>query len=283
VARRAVGLEVCGVLVAALVVMPLCACDLPPDRAAERGPAVVSSSPADGDVDVPRLGPFVVRFDRRLLPRTVSRATVRLESGVVAILLSVRYDVLTQSVIAVPLDGRPIDELVAWRLTVDGVGDLDGRPMDAPYVARFRTGVDEGPGLVEPPPATFADVASIFTARCTGSACHGPGPAALGLDLSSASGVRDTAVNQPARSFPPDTLGPSGGAGAPVFAGLPLIEVIAGVGRPETSYLLYTALGDPHVVGAPMPPALRDDPSAGLSPDELDALSSWIRAGAATP
>ncbi len=258
-------------------------CDLAPIRADELGPRVLESSPADGASDFPRLGPFVARLDRRLLPRTVSRATVRLESGVVSPRLSVRYDVLTQSVIAVPFTGEPIDPSVSWRFIVDGVEDLDGRPMAEPYVAAFRTGPDPGAGLGEPPVVGFADIAPILTARCTGGACHGPGPAALGLDLSSAIGVRDTAINAPARSFPSGALGPAGGAGAPVFAGLPLIDVVAGAGRPETSYLLYTVLGDPHVAGAPMPPALRDDPSAGLTATELRALSTWISEGAPTP
>lgn len=269
--------------VAFLVALALAGCDFAPAGPEESGPQVVTSSPADGEAGFPRLGPFVARFNRRLLPHTVARANVRLESGVVKPLLSVRYDVLTQTVTAVPFYGDPIAEQVGWRFVLDGVEDLDGRAMAEPHIVRFRTGAEPGPGAAEPPTATFAEIAPIFTARCTGSRCHGPGPAALGLDLSSAVGVRDTAINAPSRSFASGTVGPEGGAGAPVFAGMPLIEVIAGVGRPETSYLVYTVLGDAHIAGAPMPPALRDDPSAGLTPDELRTLSAWIGAGAPTP
>lgn len=279
----AVRFDVGGTLVAVgLVAGSLGGCDLPLDRAPESGPSVFASSPSEGEAEVHRLGPFVARFDRRVLPRSVSRATVRLESGVVRPRLSVRYDLLTQSAIAVPFSGDPIAPGVEWRLVIEGVEDLDGRAMEEPYVAHFRSGIELGPGVVEPMPMTFADIEPIFTRRCTGSRCHGPDPPALGLDLSSAIGVRDTAINQPARSFPSGTIGPAGGAGAPVFAGLPLIEVLAGAGHPETSYLVYTVLADPHVVGAPMPPALRDVATAGLTPEELRTLSEWISAGAPT-
>jgi len=267
---------------ASLALILLVSCDLAPPRDDEGGPQVVATTPTDGELMVRRRGPFVARFDRRLLPRTVSRATVRLESGVVRPLLSVTYDVLTQSVIVVPFSDEPVAEDVGWRLVLEGVEDLDGRAMPQAHTVQFRTGRDVGPDPMEPETPTFADVAPIFTARCAGGACHGPGPAALGLDLSSARAVRETAINRPSRSFPSGVIGPAGGAGAPVFAGLPLIEVIAGAGRPETSYLVYTLLGDPHIAGSPMPPALRDDPGAGLAPDELRTIAAWIRAGAPT-
>jgi len=267
---------------ASLALLLLVSCDLAPPRDDEGGPQVITTTPADGERMVRRRGPFVARFDRRLLPRTVSRATVRLESGVVRPLLSVTYDVLTQSVVAVPFSDEPIAEDVGWRLVLEGVEDLDGRAMPQAHTVQFRTGRDVGPDRVQPVALTFADVAPIFTARCAGAACHGPGPAALGLDLSSARAVRETAINRPSRSFPSGVIGPAGGAGAPVFAGLPLIEVTAGAGRPETSYLVYTVLGDPHIAGSPMPPALRDDPGAGLTPDELRTIAAWISAGAPT-
>jgi len=267
---------------ASFALILLVSCDLSPPRDDEGGPQIITTTPADGELMVQRRGPFVARFDRRLLPRTVSRATVRLESGVVRPLLSVTYDVLTQSVIAVPFSDEPIAEDVGWRLVLEGVEDLDGRLMPQAHTVQFRTGRDVGPDRAEPVAPTFADVAPIFAARCADAACHKPGPAALGLDLSSARAVRETAINRPSRSFPSGVIGPAGGAGAPVFAGLPLIEVIAGEGRPETSYLVYTVLGDPHIAGSPMPPGLRDDPGAGLTSEELRTIAAWIRAGAPT-
>ncbi len=263
----------------------LCAagCDLAPPSLDAPGPSVLDTTPEEGALDVLRRGPFVARFDRLLLPRTVSRGTVRLESGAVRALLSVRYDVLTRTVVAVPLDDAPIAADVGWRLVLDGVRDLDGQPMRAPHTVPFRTGSDPGPDPSPPPAAGYAEVAPIFAARCTGSGCHGPGPTALGLDLSSPAGIRETALNRPARTIASGALGAEGGAGAPVLAGLPIVEVIAGRGRPETSYLVYAVLGDPAVPGVPMPPALRDDPAAGLTDAEKETLVAWIQAGAPLP
>ncbi len=244
---------------------------------------MVETSPADGAGGFSRRGPFVARFDRLLLPRTVSRGTVRLESGVVRPLLSVRYDVLARSIVAVPLDDAPIDPDVGWRLVLDGVADLEGRPMDAPHVVSFRTGADVGAPPEALPVAGYDAVAPIFAVRCAGQACHGPGPAALGLDLSSPEGIHATALNRPARSLASGALGAEGGAGAPRLAALPIIEVIAGRGRPETSYLVYSVLGDPALPGTPMPPAVRDEPGAGLTPAERETLVAWIHAGAPLP
>jgi len=258
-------------------------CDVVPPVGDARGPVVVATSPSDRDVGVRRRGPFVARFDRLLLPRTVSRATVRLESGVVRPLLSVRYDVLTRSVVAVPFDDTPIEPDVVWRLVIDGVEDIEGRAMDGPHEVSFQTGTDTGPASVPLPRAGYAEVAPIFAGRCVGDGCHGPGPAALGLDLSSPEGIRATALNRPARSSASGVLGAEGGAGAPRLAALPIVEVIAGRGRPETSYLVYTVLGDPSLPGTPMPPASRDTPSAALTLAERETLAAWIHAGAPLP
>jgi hypothetical protein len=268
---------------AASLAVAVVACDLAPPPRDERGPLVVESSPGDGATGVSRRGPFVARFDRLLLPRTVSRATVRLESGVVRPLLSVRYDVLARSVVAVPLDGAPIEAETGWRLVVDGVEDLEGRPMDAPLTIAFRTGSDPGPTPEPLPRVDYAEVAPIFAAHCAGETCHGPGPSAIGLDLSSPAGIRATAINRPARSLASGVLGAEGGAGAPRLVALPIVEVIAGRGRPETSYLVYTVLGDPSLPGSPMPPAVRDDPAAALTPAERETLVAWIHAGAPLP
>ncbi|MCB9625710.1 MAG: hypothetical protein H6723_20510, partial [Sandaracinus sp.] len=55
----------------------------------------------------------------------------------------------------------------------------------------------------------------------------------------------------------------------------PRIDVIAGVGRPDSSRLLYEVLRDPRV-GEPMPP---DDP---LTVEEVTTIANWILAGAPT-
>ena len=49
---------------------------------------------------------------------------------------------------------------------------------------------------------------------------------------------------------------------------------VAGLGRPEYSYVVYKLLGDGPVVGQRMPP------EAPLTPDEVALVSDWIAGGA---
>ncbi|MCB9603602.1 MAG: Ig-like domain-containing protein [Sandaracinus sp.] len=227
----------------------------------------LGSSPADGSLDVPRRLELRVFFDRPLAPRSVSRASVSLRSGPQQRFLSVRYDPVDRALVTRDFTGAALEPNVEYELRVEGVRDLDGGSV-APFVARFFTGATLG----EPPPipsAGWAEVEPIFAARCVDAECHGGDRPALGLDLGSAEGVRATAIGVPAVS---DSLG---GLSERGLSGFPRIDVIAGVGRPDSSRLLYEVLRDPRV-GEPMPP---DD---ALTAEEVATIAHWILAGAPT-
>jgi hypothetical protein len=256
--------------------MLLAACDLgPPTGPTAEGPRVVGTVPADGDEGVPRAAAIEVRFDRRVLPRSVSRDTLYVESGRLRSLSSVRYDVVRAAAILTPLDGRPLEAGVVYRLVVDGVEDVFGVPMRAPVTVRFRTG--EEVGAPPPPPrrAGWEQAEPVLRARCATAGCHGGDRPAVGLALDTGDGVRATAVGRPARTAP--SLGAEGGAGAPALAGLAIIDVLAGEGRPETSWLVYGLLHDPRLPVSPMPP------DGALDEAELETIVAWIRGGAPTP
>ncbi len=228
---------------------------------------VLGSIPADGETDVPRRFELRVLFDRPLAPRTVSRAVVSLRSGPQQRFLSVSYDPVDRALVARDFSDVPLEPRVEHELRVEGVRDLNGLEVP-PFLARFTT----GDALGEPPSfgtTTWAEVAPIFAARCADDGCHGGASPALGLDLASAEGVRATAIGVPS------VAGSSGGLGDRGLAGLPRIDVIAGVGRPDTSRVVYEILRDPRV-GEPMPP---DDT---LSPEEVRAIADWILGGART-
>lgn len=249
-------------------------CDLPPEHGPPVGPRVVASDPFDGETNVDRSRSLRVMFDRAVLPRDVDRAHVGLESGVRNVFLELFFDPVER---ALHLHhDTPLDPSVLYRLEVHGLRDLAGRPMSEPFVAAFRTG-RRAYGEPEPEPPRWSDVAPIF-ASCAEDACHGSNRPVLGLDLSSADGIRRTAVGVVAEQ---SRLGVQEGdpwQGAPTLAGLARVDVVGGVGRPSRSYLLYKVLGESAVWGDPMPPP----PALPLDATQLRLLSDWIRAGAPT-
>jgi hypothetical protein len=229
--------------------------------------AVVGSIPADGSRDVDRATEVRVFFDRPLAPRTVSRATVTLRSGPQQRFLSVRYDPVERAFVARDFYAQPLEPFVEHELRVEGATDLEGIEI-APFVARFFTG-DAVTPLPPEGHTSWAEVSAILEERCATDGCHGGGEPALGLDLSSAEGVRSTAIGVPSRSLGVSGFGERG------LGGLPRIDVVAGIGQPATSRLLYEVLRDPRV-GSPMPP---DEP---LSDGEVRRIADWILGGAPT-
>lgn len=223
---------------------------------------------------------FQVWFDRRLAPDTVHRGSVRVESGGVPLLLSMHVDPIESSIVAVPLAGGALEPNVLYRLTVADVRSLEGIPLEEPVTITFSTGTEEGEAPAPEKP-TFASVEGIFGAHCVGHGCHGPDAPALGLDLSSAEGVRRTAIGQPAEQT---RVGAAGAEGVTVgrgLAGMPRIDVLAATGRPARSYLLYKMLGDPLILGDPMPRLGAGD-AASLDEEDLRAIGAWILGGAPT-
>lgn len=237
------------------------------------------TAPEDGADSVPRQGPIMIGLDRLIKPRTASRATVRLVSGSIQERLSVRFDPIDQIVIAAPFADAPLEPEVTYRLIVEDLRDLDDGLMDETFTIAFRTGRDPGPPY-EPPEAGWSDVEPIFERGCSQAHCHSVDGPALGLDLSSPEGVRSTALGVVSGQLPGGTAGIEGARGALALSSLAIIDVAASGGRPQTSYLIYKVLGDPHILGDPMPPP--DGPSAPLTQRELSLLASWILTGAPT-
>ncbi|MEM9192972.1 MAG: hypothetical protein AAGF12_27605 [Myxococcota bacterium] len=228
--------------------------------------------PESGGIEVARLDSLRVFFDRMLAPRSVVRGNVQLVSGNVAVLRSVRWDPVSQAVVASPFGEVPLEPNIQYRLRLSGLRDLEDRFLEEPIEIPFRTGMNLGLREV-PREVGFAEVEALLQRRCANQGCHGGDEPAVGLDLSSAEGIRRT-TNRRARQSPATTsIHPRG---TRVLVGLPIIDRVAGTGRPETSYLLYKILGEEHILGEPMPP---DEP---LSEGEIRNLSDWIRGGAPT-
>ncbi|MBI5516800.1 MAG: hypothetical protein HY909_23650 [Deltaproteobacteria bacterium] len=222
------------------------------------------------------LGPALrVRFNRRLSPRSVNRATVSVTSGGLSVFGGVRYDPVLRDVWYQPNPGelrQGLEYVLTVRSTVtswDGV--LLGRDHEVHFIPQGRAG---DPPL--PQGSLARDIAPLFLVRCVDAGCHGSVAPALGLDLSSPEAIRRTAVGVAARQRP--APGPAGVTVTdPHWGPLARVDpgVTAGQGRPEYSYLLYKLLGDGPVVGSRMP--LGREP---LAEAELSRVSSWIAAGA---
>lgn len=214
-----------------------------------------------GSVGVSRRPSLEVIFDRPLLPESVSRASVSLWSGSTRFALSVEPDPTLPGLRARRLGGGALEADIEFELRIDGVRSLDGI-LSEPLELGFRTGENSDEDLLEPVP--WAEAQSIFDANCVD--CHQHGDV---LDLSSPDGIRTTAIGVPAsgREFRSPERG---------LAGLDRISLLGGVGRPGFSYLLYTLLDDPHLLGGAMPP------TGALRPEEILVLRDWIRSGAPT-
>lgn len=234
---------------------------------------VVSTRPRDLEEEYSRGRRIRVRFDRPLLPADVNRANLLLQTGRRSVFLLPRFDPVDR----VLTFGRTqlLEPGVRYRFQVIEMRDLDFREQDGPFGAQFDTAVEDAV-LESFAFVGWAEAGALLVSRCTGAGCHGPGPAALGLDLSSAEGIRATALGVVAQQtrVGVQTERPWRGLGG--LAGLSRIDISGGVGRPAWSYLVYKVIGDPHVAGDRMPPA------APLTPDEQRTLSTWIASGAPT-
>lgn len=93
----------------------------------------------------------------------------------------------------------------------------------------------------------------------------------MGMDLGSPEGLRATVLDEPAREVATSGVPRANVSG---LVGLSRIQRF----RPERSYLLYKLVGDPHVLGAPMPFG-----GPPLDPEDVATIVAWIRAGAPLP
>lgn len=234
---------------------------------------MLDTIPAEGEADVDRRALLRVRFDRALLPRSIDGATVRLESGERRFALIARADPLLPGIEIEPRGELEPD--VVWRLEIEGARDLDGEPTQA-FRLRFRTGRTSTPVPRDETPSFPGEIGPLLREAC--GACHGGETPVLGLDLATAEGVRTTAIGRPSRELPSapsaSASGTTGGLG-----GMRRIEAASGAGAPETSYLVYKLLGEPHIAGDRMPPP-RDGGAAGLDGASIARIALWIRRGA---
>ena len=252
------------------------ACDVPGAPPDVEGPRLAGSDPADGAVGVERAGPWRVELDRLLAPGSVTRDTVALTSGERVIGLSVSFDPLDRAIEARPFRGVPLDPDARYAITIVGVRDLEGR-LGEPIEIAFVTGSQVTPELRRE--VSWSEIEPILVGRCATSGCHAGAGAPHGLDLSSASRVRETAIGVGAAQTERGVAGSIASPIARALTGLARIDVVDRVGVPERSYLFYKVLGEELVAGERMPP-----PGSGapLSYDELALVRDWIRSGAPT-
>jgi hypothetical protein len=302
------------------------------------GPAlhVISSYPKPGagtdclpgdqpDCGVPVNLAFELRFNRMLLPATIGRSNVEIYTGDhrVGVAVNPEYDPLERVITFRPFGPLLPGVLYTFEAKLpdeqgNGLKAFDGALLEegpAPLTFRFFT--ERAPSTLAAIPAdpTVPDCSSIRAAfqraRCASEGCHGGAEPSLELDLSSAKGIRETAVHRVARET---DLGDGSGvtleSPARFGVGMPRIDPM----RPEHSYLLYklvvnsenfrwsdgsrcrsthwaplsggacpepsaderARLQDWFVLGDPMPPPGH----SALHREDLEAIQQWIRAGA---
>jgi hypothetical protein len=256
-------------LCAFLVLLTSCTSEFPHwDDAGWR----LTSAPADGAQRVDRQGRIVVQLDRLPLPRSVTRSSVALHSGAVSASLDLRVQPVTREIWIT--QRAPLEVGVIYELVVQGLVDLDGVEQPKPYRARFETGTQLG--SLEPQAAPAPDeVLALLADRCASNACHGGEEPARGLDLASAAGIETTAKNAASQSHTTSTVAGRGTLNLPSPL---IIDASAKRGDPATSYLVYKLLGEPHILGDPMPPP----GEAPLTDPEIQQVCDWIYAGAPT-
>lgn len=249
------------------------ACVVAPDTS-ETSPAwSFDVAPKPGASSVSRLVRATVQLDRRVFPQGVE-AGVWLQSGASIPLVDVEYDPVDRRLHVQPL--FPLLPRTAYTLFVEGLEDLDGRSQPEDYRVSFATGEVAEPPDPEVGPG-WDEIAPLFRERCASPTCHGGDVPAAGLNLASAAGIEATAIGALSRALRAGTIAPELPRGIKTLAGLPLIDRVADRGRIGSSYLLYKVLGDPHVLGEPMPPT-----GSPLRDAEVALIRDWIRVGAPT-
>jgi Bacterial Ig-like domain len=259
-----------------LLCVIMCACDLESADSWRASSWSIESKPRDGEQGVARARPLRVQLDRRVLPRSVSRANVRLRSGAYAPPIELRYELLTREIVLAFDAAAPLRANTTYGLEVEGLIDLDGFEQPEPWSVLFRTGdaLDDDP-LPQPADAPGAALA-LLSERCASAGCHTAASPAAALDLSSALGVERTALRTSGQ-LELGSLGEQGASGVLWVPATRIVDVVAGVGQPASSYLMYKVIGDDHIVGDPMPPT-----GPRLRMEDLELLVGWIRRGAPT-
>lgn len=235
----------------------------------DAGAQVVGFDPPAESAGLDRRPRLRVLFDRPIAPSAITEASVTLESGPSRIYLSLEVDPVDEALVATPFGGRTLEPGIEYFFRVEGVRDLDGVLVEAAATSFVTGDTAEGPPALDL--AGFEEAFAIFQSSCV-DGCHGGASPDQGLDLSSAEGIRATALGVPATQ-----TGARLGYGARGLAGMAIVDGVGGRGRPAASYLVYKMLGDPHILGDAMPP---EGPG---SRHDIRRIAAWIRAGAPTP
>ena len=102
-------------------------------------PKVVSSTPADGDVDSPENAPVQVVFDEPLSKKSINQGSLKLlELGTVEVAGTLQLVSGGTELLFRPTD--LLKDFTSYTIRVEGVKDSAGNPLAAPYEVSFVTG-----------------------------------------------------------------------------------------------------------------------------------------------
>ena len=225
--------------------------DIRPGRLAQTF-KLLTSSPASGTVGVPRNASLVAHFSQSPDGDMVTKARVRLYSGLYGILGDARVDLLDRSITFTP--GSTLRPNLRYYLHFSSsLRGINGAPLAKSIAIDFTTGEQiRAPGPIEKPAPTGRDIQKIWTTHC--ARCHAGANAPMGLRLDSDDGVQQTLADQPAS-----------------VGGKRRVQR----GDHSRSYLMLKLLNQGGTSGYRMPP---DRPA--LTRATMKQIASWIDAGA---
>jgi hypothetical protein len=281
---------------------------------------VVSTYPADGAgfdcaIDDPGCGVPIntsieLRFDRFLLPTTAIRQSLAIyvgddPSNLVPppgqfAQLTPRYD-LVERVVSYELPSGTLlrsNTLYTVALSVPtpdedfGFRAFDGAELDpdTPLSVSFLTSNQAEMLPPGDPSATCTDVLQTFNRSCVGGSCHGTSGHVMGMNLSTADALSQTAVGRVAHQA---ETGPTTGRPTenPARFGVAMPRIDPG--RPDNSYLMYKLLAAPenYRFRATNPDLCGSRHRAPPDPvncvpataDEVERLREWFLRGVAMP
>lgn len=235
-----------------LALGPACTIEPAPDVSRE-AITVVATEPELYELDVARDAQVSFWFSAPLDPASIGRSAVALTSNEVRQGGEIRYDPVERRLTFTPRGLFRRDLAYDAELASTLRGLRRGEPAE-PTTVTFVTGLGEA-GREAPEAATFArDVGPVFRRSCASSSCHGPPSNAASLDLSDAGAAAASLLG--VRSFG--------------WVGWARVDP----GSAAWSYLVYKLLGEETVRGEAMPPG------SPLPIEEIEAVASWIDAGA---
>ncbi len=244
--------------------------------------------------------PIEVRFDRYVLPNSVSRRSISVFTGTIgnSLFVAASYDALERVVTFRPQYGSQLTPGVVYQVELTlpqkdpngfGLRAFDGAPLQKGHVPlkwSFRTSRVARAAPPAVPPVSCDDAVRLL-ARGGCAHCHtGTSDAPYGLRLDSARGLADTAIGRPAHeastwAIPSTTLDEPPRFGT----GMALIDP----GNPGTSYFFYKLLVNPGNFGpdgactTTYSVALPPGECLVASPAERARLADWFVAGDPMP